>query len=118
MVEALLKQIVSLLSQLVRRSGGLNGTDGSSPIKRKPDSARLDGVNVTKETSINGCIDFTIQNAGAAKLWYGFSKEQQDIELNPGENATWPLYRPCEVWDGSLYVKFVTNSVAQITKTI
>ena len=88
--------------------------------KRKPDSNRLQGKNQIKSTSINGCIDFTIQNVGTEKIYFGFIKNSEpDIPLNPNEQSTWPLYRPCEEWEGELFVKFGTvGSVALILKTV
>jgi hypothetical protein len=88
--------------------------------KRKPDSSRLQGKNEVKATSINGCIDFTIQNVGVEKIYFGFIKNvDPDIPLNPNEQSTWPLYRPDEEWEGELYVRFgVNGSVALILKTV
>ncbi|MEK9157694.1 MAG: hypothetical protein AAB638_00740 [Patescibacteria group bacterium] len=88
--------------------------------KRKPDVTRLDGVNQIKDTTVNDCIDFTIQNVGAEKIYFGFSKDgEPDIPLNPNELSTWPLYRPCETWDGDIFIKFgAAGSIALILKTI
>lgn len=89
-------------------------------IKRKPDVQRIAGEGEIQATVINGSIDFSITNAGNQTIYYGFSKDQvPDIPINPGGASSWPLYRPCEVWDGELYIRFGTpGSVALITKTI
>jgi hypothetical protein len=89
-------------------------------IKRKPDVQRVAGKNEIRPTVINGCIDFSITNVGNETILYGFTKDQNpDIPIAPGEATSWPLYRPCEVWDGNLFIKFGPNgSVALITKTI
>ncbi len=88
--------------------------------KRKPDAARIDGRNEIKAVDIDGTIDFTITNAGNETIFYGFGKNiTPDIPIAPGEYSPWPLYRPCEVWDGDLYIKFGPNgSVALVTRTI
>ncbi|MCZ8355471.1 MAG: hypothetical protein O9340_12090 [Cyclobacteriaceae bacterium] len=88
--------------------------------KRRPDAVRLSGKDEVINTSINECIDFTIVNAGSETIYYGFSSETKpDIPIEPGESAPWPLYRPCEVWDGKVYIKFEANgSIALVLKTV
>ncbi|HEY8936702.1 MAG TPA: hypothetical protein VIM65_15845 [Cyclobacteriaceae bacterium] len=89
-------------------------------IKRKPDVQRIDGKNETKPTVINGCIDFSIVNIGKETIYYGFSRDQEpDVPIPPADNTSWPLYRPCEFWDGELFIRFgPVGSVALITKTV
>jgi hypothetical protein len=88
--------------------------------KRKPDVVRLTDKGKTIDASIEGCIDFTIINAGSETIYYGFSSESKpDIPIEPGESAPWPLYRPCEVWDGKVYIRFEVNGgIALLLKTV
>ncbi|MFN7703301.1 MAG: hypothetical protein ACK5OS_01665 [Chryseotalea sp.] len=88
--------------------------------KRKPDTVRVADQDKVKPVSINDCIDFTIVNAGNETIFFGFNREHEpDIPLEPGESSNWALYRPCEVWDGEVYIKFEKNgSVALVLKTV
>lgn len=94
--------------------------NGNGLITRKPDSSMLEGVDVTKPQSISGCIDFSVQNVGNERVHIGFTRDQQPhIPINPNEFSSWPLYRPCEVWEGEVFVKFGANgSSVIINKTL
>lgn len=79
-------------------------------ISRKPDTQHVEGTNKTKSVSISGCIDFSVQNVGNERVHIGFSRNQTpSIPLNPNEISPWPLYRPCEVWEGEVFIKFGVN---------
>lgn len=89
-------------------------------VKRKPSVDLITGQNETKPMSIADCIDFTIQNVGTEIIYFGFRKDGiPDQPLNPGEFSNWPLYRPCEEWDGEIYIKFgAAGSIAALKKTL
>lgn len=92
----------------------------SDIIKRRPDVSYFSEVDTVKSTPLDGCIDFTIQNNGESKVWYGFTKDSKpDIPLEPGDMSTFPLYRSCEVWTGELFIRFgeVTGTV-MVIKTL
>jgi hypothetical protein len=79
-------------------------------IKRKPDISFFSNVSDKASCSIDGCIDFTIQNMGETTIYYGFSRDSEpDIALEPGDLSAFPLYRACEEWTGEIWFKFGSN---------
>ena len=85
---------------------------------RRPDITTIVGKDTLKECDVKGCIDFTVQNTGDVPVWIGFSRDSApEIQLDPGELAPFPLYRPCETWDIQLFIKFVQSGSVRIIKT-
>jgi len=89
-------------------------------IKRKPDIAAFSTVDGIETCTIDGCIDFTIQNTGNTVVWFGFSRDSQpDIPLEPGDASSFPLYRGCEEWSGDLYIRFGENGgLVRVIRTL
>ncbi|HPH46953.1 MAG TPA: hypothetical protein PLJ60_18260 [Chryseolinea sp.] len=89
-------------------------------IRRKPDVSYFSDLNKVVKTSIDGSIDFTIQNVGSQKIFFGFTKDSKpDIPLDAGDFSSFPLYRSCEEWTGDLFLMFGTSGGAvMVIKTI
>ena len=89
-------------------------------MKRRLEVSYFSKVNAKTSCSVEGCINYTVQNVGDKIVYIGFSRDSDpDIALPPDHYAPFSLSQDCDEWEGEVWMRFGPDGGSiRITKTM